>query len=74
VRLHALKIYIVWLQFEEEARKTLSAGRGLPVADLRLLGGLQSQRGVELMLNKQSAKNVKQVDTVSDRLLIVRLK
>jgi len=40
VRLHnisyfeiTLKIYIVWLQFEEEARKTLSAGRGLPVAE-----------------------------------------
>jgi len=28
-----LKIYIVWLQFEEEARKTMSAGRGQPVAD-----------------------------------------
>jgi len=26
-------MYIVWLQFEKEARKTLSAGRGLPIVE-----------------------------------------
>jgi len=36
-------------------------------------GGSQCQRGVGKTLNKQAAKNVKEVDTISDRLLIVRL-
>jgi len=36
-------------------------------------GGSQCQRGVGIILNKQAAKNVKEVDTISDRLLIVPL-
>ena len=35
---------------------------------------LQSRRGVGLMSEKQAAKTVKEVQTVNDRLLIVRLK
>ena len=33
----------------------------------------QCQRAVGIILNKQAAKNVKEVDTISDRLLIVCL-
>jgi len=38
-------------------------------------GGSQCQRGVGIILNKQAAENAKnaEVDTLSDRLLIVRL-
>jgi len=36
-------------------------------------GGSQCQRGAGIILNKQTAKNAKEVDTISDGLLTVRL-